>query len=166
MVEKNMIMLCFVAIVTAVILCHRSVINAMPTLAVIFVCMWIIYDYMKTTQGPREMPQQVLVQKPDETPEVIPQEPDLNPQRRVDDDIDIKLYKGATIPQLHREMGCSADNQLANRMKFMAMQPKLATVTRARYNVNTARPFFEAELRENEARDWWDNENDYLDEYM
>ena len=166
MCEKNMVMLCFVAIITAVILFHGSLTNALPTIAVICVCMWIIYDYMKTKQGPREIPEQIVIHNPDDTQEVVPQEPDLNPQRRADDDIEIKLYKGATIPQLHREMGCSADNQLANRMKFMTMQPKMAKVARARYNVNTARPFFEAELRENEARDWRNNENDYLDEYM
>ena len=169
MSDKNMIMLCFIAIVTAVILLHGSIANSLPTFAVIFVCMWIIYDYMKTQQSPREInPPENNIDKPefDLTPEFDPPEPDLNPQRRVDEDIDIKLYKGASIPQLHREMGCSADNQLANRMKFMAMQPKMSKVTRARYNVNTARPFFEAELRANEARNWWDNENDYLDEFM
>ena len=127
----------------------------------IFACMWVIYDYIRIKTTKEKRP--ITIPEDPEDPEP---EPDLNPHPRPNRDIDIDLYNGASIPQLHREMGCSADNRLANRMKFMAMQPKMATVARARYNVNTARPFFEAELRANEARDWWDNENDYLDEFM
>ena len=150
----------FIAIIVLVYLAMGNI--SLPFVGVLGACAWIIYDYHKTVSRPIVEPAQSI---DDDLLDIEP-EPDLNPHRRPDTSFDIDLYNGVSIPQLHRQMGCSADNQIANRMKYMAVQSKASQVARAAYNVNTARPFFEAELRENEARDWWDNENDYLDQYM
>lgn len=70
------------------------------------------------------------------------------------------------IQNLHSKMGCGADTQIANRMKYMGLQAKLSQDIRARHNKYKLMPYFDEELKANENRDWWDVENDYLDNFM
>jgi hypothetical protein len=51
-------------------------------------------------------------------------------------------------------------------MKYMGLQARMSQDIRARWNAEKFRPYFEEELRDNETRDWWDNEVDYLDNFM
>lgn len=98
------------------------------------------------------------------------------PQKEDNDDVskakhkgefDIDLYNNQlSIQELHKDMGCSGDNKLANRMKYMGLQAKVSQDIRARMNRHSIQQFWEEELRDNENRDWWDAEQDYLDAYM
>lgn len=81
-------------------------------------------------------------------------------------EFDIDIARGEPISSIFQRSGSSADNALANRMKYMAMQPKLSMEIRARHNRYTMQPYFEEELSANEKRDWWDNENDWMDAFM
>lgn len=82
-------------------------------------------------------------------------------------EFDIDLYSNQlSVQELHKDMGCSGDNKLANRMKYMMLQPKMSHDARARMNRYTLLQFWEEELRDNENRDWWDAEQDHLDAYM
>jgi hypothetical protein len=82
-------------------------------------------------------------------------------------EFDIDLYSNQlSVQELHKDMGCAGDNKLANRMKYMMLQPKMSHDARARMNRYTLLQFWEEELRDNENRDWWDAEQDHLDAYM
>lgn len=82
-------------------------------------------------------------------------------------EFDINYFKtDITIQDIHKDMGSSLDNKLSNRMKYMGLQNKISKDTRSRFNRYTLQPYFEEELRENENRDWWNVEQDYLDDYM
>lgn len=81
-------------------------------------------------------------------------------------EFDIDIAKGEPIQAIFQRSGSSADNAIANRMKYMAMQPKLSMEIRARHNRYTMQPYFEEELSANEKRDWWDTENDWMDAFM
>jgi hypothetical protein len=48
----------------------------------------------------------------------------------------------------------------------MGLQAKMSQEIRARWNAEKLRPYFEEELDEQENRDWWDTEADYLDVLM
>jgi hypothetical protein len=82
-------------------------------------------------------------------------------------EFDINYYKtDITIQDIHKDMGSTLDNKLSNRMKYMGLQNKISKDTRSRFNRYTIQPYFEEELKENENRDWWNVEQDYLDNYM
>ncbi len=82
-------------------------------------------------------------------------------------EFDIDLYnKELSVQELHKDMGCSGDNKLANRMKYMGLQARMSQEIRSRLNRYSLQPYWEEELRANENRDWWDAEQDYLDAYM
>jgi ABC-type Zn2+ transport system substrate-binding protein/surface adhesin len=182
----NIIFLAFICIIAGVLMSHVEPSSLFSMLLVAGVCLWVISDYYKTKKlnmlddhhadqsehdqsehDQSEHDQSEHDQSEhDEHDHHADQLQDLNPHRRPDDKFDIHMYNNHTIPELHRQMGCSVDNQMANRLRYMQLQPKMSAIARARYNADTARPFFEAELRANETRDWWDNENDYLDEFM
>jgi hypothetical protein len=82
-------------------------------------------------------------------------------------EFDINYFKSdITIQDIHKDMGSSLDNKLSNRMKYMGLQNKISKDTRSRFNRYTLQPYFEEELSENENRDWWNIEQDYLDDYM
>jgi hypothetical protein len=81
-------------------------------------------------------------------------------------EFDIQLFNDPDITKVYKDMGSSADTQIANRMKYMALQPKMSMDIRSRHNRYSLLPFFDEELKANENRDWWDVESDFLDEYM
>jgi hypothetical protein len=87
-------------------------------------------------------------------------QPDIVKQN--DCDIDIDIYnQNVDFRDMYQNMGGLGDNRLANRMKYMSLQPKLSANIRASFNKYSLQPYVEEELRENENRDWW--ENDALD---
>lgn len=77
---------------------------------------------------------------------------------------DIAVYSGEDIRTLHSSLGCGADNQLCNRMKYTGSQAKMSQDIRARFNKYSLMPYLEEEMRENEELHWW--ESDDLDEDM
>jgi hypothetical protein len=82
---------------------------------------------------------------------VIPQ-----PKKRRPDEFDLDIYSGEDdIRKLYTHMGADGDNQVCNRMKYMSVQPKLSKDIRASFNKYSWQPYVEAELRENEFREWW-----------
>lgn len=163
----------------------------MPTFAVMAICLWISLDYMLCL-GKDKMykvkPKDKMYQmepveikdlesqnvKPElpkddiELPDLVNTKPvniappnSLEGQQKKDCDISYK-----TIPEAHVYMGCSADNQMTNRMKYMGLQPKLAADIRAQHNVYKLMPYFDEELRDWEASEWWQDEADVLDEFL
>lgn len=70
------------------------------------------------------------------------------------------------IRNLYDRSTGDSDSRLSERQKFTGQQAKQAMENRARFNVNSIRALYEDELRANENRDWWDNEMDFLDQYM
>lgn len=91
---------------------------------------------------------------------------ELSPVQKHYNEYDIGIYNGQTLQDLHMMVGGTGDTKIANRMKYMALQPKLSQDIRAAVNVAKQRHWFEEELQEQEARDWWDAEQDYLDAFM
>jgi len=84
-------------------------------------------------------------------------------KKRNKGEVDIDIYdKQLSIKDTHESMGSSGDNRLFNRMKYMAMQPKLATDIRAKWNKYKLQPYLEEELREHSNRTWWNS--DHLDD--
>lgn len=73
-------------------------------------------------------------------------------------DFDIDVHNQVDIRDMYHHMGSSGDNQIANRMKYLGMQPQLSKNIRAAHNRYTLQPYFEEELRENEEREWWNND--------
>jgi len=72
---------------------------------------------------------------------------------------DIDIHQGnKSIKEMHHYMGCDGDNRIANRMKYMSIQPQVSDHIRANYNKYALQPFLEEELRENETRHWWEND--------
>lgn len=152
----------------------------MPTFAVMAVCLWISLDYMLcmrkdkmykvkpkeiqdferknvNPESPKEDIESPHVDKP------VNVEPPNSLEGKQKKDCDIS-YK--TIQEAHVYMGCSADNQMTNRMKYMGLQPKLAADIRAQHNVYKLMPYFDEELRDWEASEWWQEEADVLDEFL
>lgn len=181
-------------IISAIIYKNAPAGWAIPTIAVAAACMWIAFDYMmlkkynamKTCAQNRGMLPaddietriKQLAQEIGESYEGGNDDVDNNidnnqmendepPTALHKNEFDIKLYdRQATLSDIHKEMGCSADNRLANRMKYAGMQAKMSKDIRARWNVEKFRPYVEEELRENEKRHWWENDADFLDAYM
>ena len=82
-------------------------------------------------------------------------------------EVDIDFYmEGKPIQDLHQHMGSVGDTRLTNRMKYSSIQAKESHDSWARMNSEKMRRIYESELQEHENRDWWDAEQDYLDEYM
>lgn len=137
----------------------------------------IIFDNEQNVEYPRRK----IYVTPTEKPEIIAKsmnidaknnkKPELQKINKVDKkeellpekgDFDIDMYQGKkTMQELFPEMGCSADTRITNRMKYMGMQPQLASVIRSSYNKYSLQPFIEEELREHAKRTWWDS--DFLD---
>lgn len=90
---------------------------------------------------------------------------DIKPHHMGEVDIDLYLDK-KSIQDIHQHMGSLGDNRMANRMKYSAIQAKESHDSWSRMNSEKMRRIYEEELQEQENRDWWDAEQDYLDEYM
>jgi hypothetical protein len=178
-------LLALICIVIAAIIIKISPVELyMPTFAVVAVCLWVAYDYMllrryKAKQACLEKDKEIA-EANEELMELAkglsdtesetdaddkPAEP-AKPEQQHKNEFDIALANDVPFEELYKYTGCSADTRIANRMKYMGLQPKLAADIRARHNRYTLQPYFDEELRANEARDWWDNENDYLDAFM
>ena len=82
------------------------------------------------------------------------------------DDIIEKYNKEMSIKENHANMGCTADTHIFNRMKYAGIQPQLSKIIRSAWNVRKFQPYIDAELKENENRDWWDTEQNCLDASM
>ena len=161
-----------------------------PTFALIAVCLWIAYDYMLMS---RYKAKKACLNQPAELEEIDKKIQDLanelsssdeediytddqedtnaelslKPEAKHKNEFDIDMYdRELSIQELYKDTGCSGDTRMANRMKYMSLQAKLSQDIRARWNAEKFRPYFEEELRDNETRDWWDNEVEYLDNLM
>lgn len=161
----------------------------MPSFALMAICLWIAYDYImikrhqardtcKKSQSEEDAEIEKKINKlsdeiadhdsntkgaDDISDDIV----NLQPESKNNGEFDIDLYnEQLSIQELHKNMGCTADNRIANRMKYMGMQPKLATDIRSRMNRYTLLPYFEEDCKASEDRDWWDAESDFLDAYM
>lgn len=161
----------------------------LPTYALVALCLWIAYDYMLLTrykakaaclnkQHEQEDAEKALAEvaadlntddgnddSNDSKPEV---KPEATPEQQHANEFDISMFNASAggIQTLHSKMGCGADTQISNRMKYMGLQAKLSQEIRARHNKYNLLPYFDEELKDNENRDWWDAEQDYLDQFM
>lgn len=183
----SVVFLAFICIIVAGILNSFMPGELMiPSFVLIAVCLWVAYDYMLLKRYKekkkcmtkkhaeqtddlenriRELTEQL--ENDEEAREDPPEEPaDLSPVAKHKNEVDIELYQGGSIQNLHGKMSCSGDTQLANRMKYMSMQSQMAKDARARWNVEKFRPYFAEELKDNERRDWWDNDADELEMLM
>ena len=187
----SVIFLALICIVIAGII-HRIAPGQMmvPTFALIAVCLWIAYDYMLMS---RYKAKKACLNQPAELEEIDKKIQDLanelsssdeeaiytddqedtnaelslKPEAKHKNEFDIDMYdRELSIQELYKDTGCSGDTRMANRMKYMGLQAKLSQDIRARWNAEKFRPYFEEELRDNETRDWWDNEVEYLDNLM
>lgn len=111
--------------------------------------------YSYTPNGPGDLEKQLSAafDRP-----VQRQEPSLNPY-------DLSDAAPADLPQWFKDSGSLGDNRLVNRSKYAAAQAKVSMDIRARWSPDQFRGMFAEELKDNENRDWWENEND-LDKYM
>jgi hypothetical protein len=148
-----------------------------PSFVLISVCLWIAYDYMmlkryQTYDAKLHDDSAIIEQKLADLnfASLTDEEPDDSQPGAVLDEtitktqqnqIDIDIHNNVDLRSIHKEMGCSGDNQMANRMKYMAMQAKASIDSRANWNKYSFQPFIEEELRESEERCWWEN-NDVL----
>lgn len=183
----SVIFLALICIVVAGIVRHIAPDTMiMPTYALLAVCLWIAYDYIllkrhkqqhacekpadinrQTEDRIRQLVDDINSRVPDAQPEPVEQTKEDRPAAKHKAEFDIKMYDGQSpIQEIHSSMGSSGDTQLANRMKYMSLQPRMSQEIRARHNANTLKSYFEEELQEQENRDWWDVEADYLDEFM
>jgi hypothetical protein len=187
---EDLLSVVFLALVCIVIagIVHKMVPSGMmvPTFALIAICLWVAYDYMmlkrykakqacadskkskssdlddkiaKLTESVGEPP---IVSKtdPDEKPSLTPKEEHKN-------EFDIAMYdRELSVQELFKDMGCTGDTRMANRMKYMGLQPKMSIDVHARLNSEKLRPFFEEEMHDNEVAEWWNVENNYLDNLM
>jgi hypothetical protein len=55
--------------------------------------------------------------------------------------------------------GCDGDVKFAKRVKYMQMQPYISEIGQAGFNAHSMKRFMEEELREQEERDWWGNDD-------
>lgn len=187
----SVIFLALICIVIAGIV-HRIAPGQMmvPTFALIAVCLWIAYDYMLMS---RYKAKKACLNQPAELEEIDKKiqelanelsssdegdtytddqedtnaELSLKPEAKHKNEFDIDMYdRELSIQELYKNTGCSGDTRMANRMKYMGLQARMSQDIRARWNAEKFRPYFEEELRDNETRDWWDNEVEYLDNLM
>ena len=76
----------------------------------------------------------------------------------------IDMFSGnmdSDIRAMHSVMGSTGDTQISNRMKYLALQPQVSADARASYNKYSLQPYLDEELRQNENRDWWDDNRAY-----
>lgn len=185
----SVIFLALICIVIAGIV-HRIAPGQMmvPTFALIAVCLWIAYDYMLMSRYKAKkacLNQQAELEEIDKKireldselsssnevdtndKEDVNAKLSLKPEAKHKNEFDIDMYdRELSIQELYKDTGCSGDTRMANRMKYMGLQARMSQDIRARWNAEKFRPYFEEELRDNETRDWWDNEVEYLDNLM
>jgi hypothetical protein len=160
-----------------------------PTFALLAVSLWVGYDYITLQRNKLESQCSKKKKEPTDDEKIHSlltelskddgsNEPeDLHkdqqakelppPKQQHKNEFDIALYGlDSDIKTLHGNMGSSGDTKLANRMKYMSLQSRLSQEIRSRHNAEKLRPYFQEELDDNENRDWWVAESDFLDEYM
>lgn len=76
-------------------------------------------------------------------------------------EFDIDMHNGELFQKIYPRMGCCGDTAIANRMKYMGMQPQVSKAIRASFNKHTMQPYLEEELRAHADREWW--ASDFLD---
>jgi hypothetical protein len=188
---EDIISVAFLALFAIIISCIMAsflpTVAVMPTMALIAVCLWVAYDYMlrrREEDRKKQKPKKDDLDKKirDLTDELeielvemngpVPRNEDDNvrdkePQAKHKNEFDIKLYNDKVdYKSMFAETGCTGDNRMANRMKYMGMQDRVAQNIRSKWNAEKFRPYVEEELRAGESRDWWDSEADYLDALM
>jgi Na+-transporting NADH:ubiquinone oxidoreductase subunit NqrC len=179
----SVIFLALICIVIAGIVYRLTPVQMMvPTFALIAVCLWIAYDYILMS---RYKAKKACLEQSEELEELdkkikellneadkqeiqdVNEELKLKPEAKHKNEFDIDMYdKELSIQELYKDTGCSGDTRMSNRMKYMGLQPRMSQDIRARWNTEKFRPYFEEELRDNETRDWWDNEAEHLDNLM
>lgn len=154
-----------------------------PSFAVICVGMWIAYDYMTISRNVVRKKHRREKNNADEIQELVDdinqqssmggsyedngqdseqdEDKEPTPKKQNDSEFDIDMYNGnGDIRKIYQEMSNSGDTQLANRMKYIGMQPKLSKDIRANWNKHGLLPYVEAELAEGEAKHWYGNDTD------
>lgn len=81
-------------------------------------------------------------------------------------EFDIDYYgdptKEVDIRMFYNEMGGDTDNAICNRAKYQGMQAKLSQDIRTLFNKHSAEPYYQAELKEQEDRYWYEaDDNTY-----
>jgi hypothetical protein len=157
-----------------------------PSFAFICIGLWMTYDYTLATRYKKRLAcmleHQMNNELYDETDQITNEDiiddmpnnqqdynQDYNQDNRQDynqDDIIEKYNKEMSIKENHANMGCTADTHIFNRMKYAGIQPQLSKIIRSAWNVRKFQPYIDAELKENENRDWWDTEQNCLDSIM
>ncbi len=187
----SVIFLALICIVIAGIV-HKLAPSQMmvPTFALIAVCLWIALDYMlmkrhnarracaNQAQEREDIDEKIKqltteLNSADESDSAPPEgeeqnlEASLKPEAKHKNEFDIDLYdRELSTQELFKDSGCAGDTRIANRMKYMGLQARMSQDIRAKWNAEKFRPYFEEELRDNETRDWWDVESDYLELLM
>jgi len=151
-----------------------------PSFVLISVGLWIAYDYILLNRYQKRAAcahahqskhtntnaAQKQEREPEHKPTVSvdsgePEKPLIEIKKPVS--VDINYYRDdSDFRSLHKSMGSSGDNQLFNRMKYMSIQPKVSAALRTGWTARSLQPFVEEELREQERRHWWDD-NEQLD---
>lgn len=138
-----------------------------PVSVLIGVCIWIGYDYFRVIKKNKTNDHDM-----NDLPDDLGNEKNIKNKDEQENkpthvnEFDIDIYNGLSVEDIHRKMGSSGDNRLANRMKYMGIQSQLSKNIRSRYNKYNLLPFLEEEMQEDENRDWWINESEFLDELM
>ena len=188
----GVIFLAFVAIITASLInkfAPGDNILIVPSMAFVSISLWIAYDYILRSRyksklacmkervvqrgiaqqsenvevNPEEISNLVNeINDSDDSPEPEKPMPIPPPQKQDKDEFDIDLHNKRDLRKLHTRMGCSADTQLYNRMKYTSMQPRLSQDIRAQWNKHSLKPYLEEELEEHSKREWWNS--DFLEE--
>ncbi len=183
----SIIFLALICIVIAGIV-HRLTPHGlmMPSFALLAVCLWVAYDYimLKRYQMKESCARNSRIEDEEierkinilsneinsiHGAEELPDDDEpvnLEPESKNNNEFDIDMYNDMSIQDMHKHMGCTGDNKIANRMKYMGMQSKLSKDIRSKMNRYTLLPYFEEELNDTEKRTWWDEENDWMDELM
>lgn len=176
--------LAIICIVISTIIYRISPVNInllVPSCAIISVMLWVAYDYMlnaKYANAVRKLNEE-REEYSQTLDEIIHEINNINDYDRPSTDegfksappvlvkqhpneYDLEIYSGTDdIRKLYTHMGSNGDTQICNRMKYMAVQPRLSKDIRASYNKHTIEPFFQEELNEQENKIWW--EMDMLD---
>lgn len=150
-----------------------------PSFAFIAISLWIAYDYMLLNRYKVKV-QQVEKAYESDLKKVIddinndtlaggpidennliaePNKQVAPPEKQSLKEFEIDMYNNAaTIQDMYKQMGCTGDNMIANRMKYMALQAQASQVARAGWNARSFQPYVEEELRQASQRDWWEND--------
>ena len=176
--------LAIICIVISTIIYRISPVNInllVPSCAIISVMLWVAYDYMLNNKYEHAMhklneEREEITQTLEEIVHEINNAVDDRPStdegfqsknvaplvKQHPNEFDLEIYSGTDdIRKLYTHMGSNGDTQICNRMKYMAVQPRLSKDIRASYNKHTIEPFFQEELNEQENKIWW--EMDMLD---